>query len=146
MKKKIIYSLCLIFLLLQLIPISRNNPPVEADLMTTEKIKSILKRSCYDCHSNETRYPLYSYLFPASVFLSHHIEEGRDELNFSNWESLSSSKKAQKAEDIMEVLEKKEMPLISYRLIHRDAILSEEETELLINWAKVIKTNNDASE
>lgn len=146
MKKKIILILSAIFIVLQFIPINRNNPPVEADLKAPEKVKLVLKKSCYDCHSNETRYPLYSYVFPASLFLAHHVEEGREELNFSNWEALSNSKKAKKAEDIVEVLEKKEMPLISYTIIHRDAVLSNEESELLINWAKAIQIKNDTSE
>lgn len=146
MKKKIILLLSAIFIVLQFIPINRNNPPVEADLKAPEKVKLVLKKSCYDCHSNETHYPLYSYVFPASLFLAHHVEEGREELNFSNWEALSNSKKAKKAEDIVEVLEKKEMPLISYTIIHRDAVLSNEDSELLINWAKAIQTKNDTSE
>jgi hypothetical protein len=146
MKKKIILILSAIFIVLQFIPINRNNPPVEADLKAPEKVKLVLKKSCYDCHSNETHYPLYSYVFPASLYLAHHVEEGREELNFSNWEALSNSKKAKKAEDIVEVLEKKEMPLISYTIIHRDAVLSNEDSELLINWAKAIQTKNDTSE
>ena len=146
MKKKIILILSAIFIVLQFIPINRNNPSVEADLKAPENVKLALKKSCYDCHSNETHYPLYSYVFPASLFLAHHVEEGREELNFSNWEALSNSKKAKKAEDIVEVLEKKEMPLISYTIIHRDAVLSKEESELLINWAKAIQTKNDTSE
>ncbi len=146
MKKKIILLLSAIFIVLQFIPINRNNPPVEADLKAPEKVKLVLKKSCYDCHSNETHYPLYSYVFPASLFLAHHVEEGREELNFSNWEALSNSKKAKKAEDIVEVLEKKEMPLISYTIIYRDAVLSNEDSELLINWAKAIQTKNDTSE
>lgn len=146
MKKKIILILGSIFILLQFIPINRNNPSVEADLQAPENVKTVLRKSCYDCHSNETRYPLYSYLFPASVFLAHHVEEGREELNFSNWEALSNSKKAKKSEDIVEVLEKKEMPLISYTIIHRDAVLTSEESELLIKWAKAIQIKNDTGE
>lgn len=143
MKKKIIYSFCILFLLLQFLPINRTNPAVEADLNAPEKVKSILKRSCYDCHSNETRYPLYSYVFPASIFLAHHIEEGREELNFSSWESLSTSKKATKAGDIIEELEKKEMPLTSYTVIHRNAILSEEEIQIIKSWAEAIKEKDE---
>ncbi len=146
MKKKVIYSLCVLFILFQFLPINRTNPSVEADLIANEKVKSILKRSCYDCHSNETRYPLYSYTFPASIFLAHHVEEGREELNFSNWEILSESKKATKAGDIIEELEKKEMPLFSYTLVHRDAILSSEEIEIIKNWAKAIQKKYESSE
>ena len=61
MKNKIIYTICILFVLLQFIPINRKNPPVEAEIIAPERVKSILKRSCYDCHSNETKYPAYSY-------------------------------------------------------------------------------------
>ncbi|HNF23243.1 MAG TPA: heme-binding domain-containing protein [Leptospiraceae bacterium] len=136
MKKKILIAVPVIFLLLQLIPINRKNPEVKADLIAEEKVKSVLKKSCYDCHSNETVYPSYSYIFPASVFLAHHVEEGREELNFSEWENYTAKKKSRKAEEIIKELDKNDMPLFSYTLIHRDAVLSSEEKKQLKSWAK----------
>lgn len=146
MKKKVFYSILIILLLLQLIPINRTNPIVESDLIASEKIKSIFKKSCYDCHSNETKYPVYSYIFPVSLFLAHHIEEARDELNFSNWEALSVSKKSTKAKEIIEEIEEKEMPLLSYTLMHREAILSSEEIEEIKKWAEEIQNKNEANQ
>ena len=102
MKKKIIYTVIGIFLLLQLIPVNRDNPKIENDLFAPDDVKAILKKSCYDCHSNETIYPIYSYIFPISILLAHHIEEGREELNFSNWELYSNSKKSTNAKEIIE--------------------------------------------
>ena len=144
MKKKIIYTICILFVLLQFIPINRKNPPVEAEIIAPERVKSILKRSCYDCHSNETKYPAYSYIFPVSIFLAHHVEEGREELNFSSWESLTSSKKAKKATEIVEEVEKKEMPLFSYTLLHGSAFLSEEDIGIIKSWAQTIEKGNES--
>ncbi|HMV43572.1 MAG TPA: heme-binding domain-containing protein [Leptospiraceae bacterium] len=146
MKRKIIISLVVVFILLQLIPINRNNPKVEADIQAPESIKSILKKSCYDCHSNETKYPLYSYIFPASVFLAHHVEEGREELNFSNWETLPANKKVKKLKEIKEEIEEKEMPLSSYTIIHREALLSKEEMNQIIEWADQMIQKNESKE
>lgn len=145
-KKKIIITLVAIFILLQFIPINRNNPPVEADLQAPENIKSILKKSCYDCHSNETHYPIYSYFFPVSVFLAHHVEEGREELNFSNWENLPANKKRKKLKEIKEEVEEKEMPLSSYTIIHKNAVLTAEDIKLLSDWADQLIQKNESEE
>lgn len=136
MKKKILIAVSVLFLLLQLIPVNRKNPEVKADLKADEKVKAVLKKACYDCHSNETVYPAYSYIFPVSVFMAHHIEEGREELNFSDRESYTAKKKSKKAEKIIEEIDKNDMPLLSYTLIHRDAVLSSEEKNLLKSWVK----------
>ncbi len=146
MKKKILIAVPVIFLLLQLIPVNRKNPDVKADLIADEKVKSILKKSCYDCHSNETVYPAYSYIFPVSVFLAHHIDEGREELNFSDWESFTAKKKFKKAEKIIEELDKNGMPLTSYTLIHRDAVLNSDEKNLIKSWAKSFDRDSEEKE
>ena len=146
MKKKIIYIVFGLFFLGQFVPINRNNPPVEADLIASQEVKSILKRSCYDCHSNQTSYPMYSYLFPVSVLLKHHVNEGREELNFSNWEKLSATKKASKAVDIAKEIKKGEMPLFTYNLIHRDAILSTEEIAIIKKWTESMENKNESSQ
>lgn len=144
MKIKVSFIIILIsFIGLQFFPVNRDNPPVEADLVASERVKSILKKSCYDCHSNETNYPFYSYVFPISVILQNHIEEGRQELNFSNWEKLSISKKASKASDILEEIESNEMPLFSYTLFHKNAKLSPEELQILKKWTEEVEDKNE---
>ncbi|MBP9889054.1 MAG: heme-binding domain-containing protein [Leptospiraceae bacterium] len=146
MKRKRIYlSIVALILILQFIPVNRDNPIVEADLIASQNIKTIFKKSCYDCHSNETKYPIYSYLFPVSFFLQHHIEEAREELNFSNWENLSASKKASKASDILEEIQNKEMPLFSYTILHRNAILTNEEIQEIRQWVEEMENQNESS-
>ena len=138
---KLIYKIIIIititvFVLLSFIPFDRSNKPSVAEINAPDEVKFILKRSCYDCHSYETKYPLYSYVFPISILINHHINEGREELNFSEFESLTISKQSSKLRSIVEEIEENEMPLFGYTVIHRDAILSPEEKEVLITWAK----------
>ncbi|NBU98817.1 MAG: heme-binding protein [Spirochaetia bacterium] len=107
-----------------------------AEIIAPEEVKFILRRSCYDCHSYQTKYPFYSYVFPISILINNHINEGREELNFSEFESLTLNKQSSKLRSIVEEIEENEMPLFGYTVMHRDAILSPEEKEVLISWAK----------
>lgn len=100
------------------------------------EISGMLKTSCYDCHSMETKYPWYSYIAPVSWFLYSHIDHGREELNFSTWDSMDKRSKLRALKDIQEVLEEGEMPLPSYVNLHDEAALSDEQKEILITWAK----------
>ena len=142
MKKKVLYIVFALFILLQLIPselpiVTNNNPN---DLIVNNKdipdnIINLLRNSCYDCHSNETNYPWYSKLSPVSLLVARDTKEGRLELNFSNWESLSSYKKAGVLSDISDAIVLGEMPMQIYTAIHWSASLSEDEKKELINWA-----------
>jgi len=122
-----------------------NNPPVneaetlEASVQVPENIKAIMKRSCSDCHTNTTVYPWYSQISPVSWWLKNHIDEGRRELNFSVWATYQPKRKAKKLEEVCEQINEKEMPLPSYTWVHRDAILSAEESKVLCDWATAEK-------
>ena len=133
--KKLLY-LILFFISLQIIQPEWIQKKVEDDqkISTSPEVLSILKRSCFDCHSYETELPFYSRITPVSFFLKHHIEEGRKELNFSTWETLSENKKQNKAEEIWEEIQSGEMPLFSYTLIHREAKLSSDDKLVLKKW------------
>lgn len=121
------------------------NPPVneaetlEASVQVPENIRAIMKRSCSDCHTNTTDYPWYSQISPVSWWLKNHIDEGRRELNFSVWATYQPKRKAKKLEEVCEQINEKEMPLPSYTWVHRDAILSAEETKVLCEWATAEK-------
>ena len=121
---------------------SFTNPPIvagqaiEDSMAVPVEVQMVVARSCNDCHSNKTVYPWYSHIFPFSWFLAGHINEGRHELNFSEWTSYSAKKKAHKLEEICEMVEGAAMPLPSYLWIHRDAVLSEDEKRLLCEWSK----------
>ncbi|MCW7489980.1 heme-binding domain-containing protein [Leptospira meyeri] len=133
--KRIFLILVGVFLILQFFPIDRSNPPVKAEIQTRAETKEILKRSCYDCHSNETIWPAYSYIFPASLLISHHVEEGRDELNFSEFGLLTQKKQNKKIYEIWEQVEEGEMPPKDYLLLHPSARLTEKDKEVLKQWS-----------
>lgn len=105
-----------------------NNPQIPAE------VSKILKTSCYDCHSNETYYPWYSNISPVSFLVVRDIEEGRKHLNFSNWESLSKLEKADMLDEINVEVSLGDMPMYIYTLIHRNAVLSEEDQETISTW------------
>ena len=104
-------------------------------------IKNRLQVSCYDCHSNQTTYPWYSNLAPASFYLEDHIKDGKRHLNFSEWEQYSAKRKDHKLDELIEEVEREGMPLESYTLIHTEAKLDATQTEALINWAKTARIN-----
>lgn len=90
--------------------------------------------SCYDCHSNNTVYPWYSKVQPAAWFLIDHIKEGKEELNFNEWSNYSVRRKKSKLRSIIKQIESGEMPMESYTLIHRDALLSENNKNAVIEF------------
>ena len=100
-----------------------------------ENVQQILQTSCYDCHSNTTKYPWYSRVQPVAWFLDDHIVEGKKELNFSTFSTSSAARRYKKFKEIDEQVKKGEMPLTSYTLIHRDAVLTPEQKTALETWA-----------
>jgi len=102
-------------------------------------VEQSLRVSCYDCHSNNTDYPWYSKVQPVAWFLEGHIKEGKEELNFSEWNSLSSRRKASKLNSIIKQIENEEMPLSSYTLIHKEARFSEVEAQQIIKYIEKLK-------
>lgn len=135
-------SVAVLFLLAQLIRPDLTNPPVnpaerlEASVEVPAEVAAILKRSCNDCHTNETAYPWYSNITPVNWWLKSHFEHGREHLNFSTWARYTPNQKVKKLEEVCEQLESNEMPLPSYLLGHRDAILSADDKKLLCDWAQ----------
>ncbi len=143
--KIIAIVLLVVFVGIQFIPSSRNQSDSvpETDFMLVndvpENIQNKLQVSCYDCHSNNTQYPWYNKVQPVAWFLEDHIKEGKAELNFNEWNSLSTRRKTSKLRSIIKQIENGEMPLDSYTFIHRDARFSEAEAEEIINWVTQLK-------
>lgn len=135
-KKTILIGLGAILVAIQFVPLNRTNPPVQGDITAPADIKKILRRSCYDCHSNETRWPLYSYAAPLSFWIVDHVNEGREKLNFSTWEQMSSKDRSEAMEEIGEEVEEGKMPLPSYLPLHPSAALSVEDRRLLQDWVR----------
>ena len=101
----------------------------------------LIKTSCYDCHSNETKYPWYTNIQPVAWFLQNHIEDGRKHLNFSTFATYEPKRQARKLSEAAEEIEQGEMPLDSYVLIHTNANLSAEQKVTLINYFKKIEND-----
>ena len=98
------------------------------------QIGSVLKRSCYDCHSNNTEYPWYSYIQPMGWLLNKHIREGKKSLNFSEFGTYSERKQVSKLKSIAKQIEQNKMPLASYTMVHPNAILTSQEKNLIITF------------
>lgn len=141
MKKVNIFLITVLFIFigLQFYPVQRTNGDNKDEIIVDDKVKDIFKRSCYDCHSNLTKWPFYSYVFPFSLWITSHVEDGRYELNFSTWERKRLKKKNSKAEDIVKEIKSGNMPLGEYLYLHPEAKLTPKEIEIVSKWAKVIE-------
>src|SRR5678816_163713 len=130
MLKKILLILLLILVVIQFIRPQKNiHPGSQASTISTiytvpANVDSILVRACNDCHSNNTRYPWYNNIQPVTWYLNNHVIEGKEELNFDEFATYRISRQYHKLEEIKEQIEKDEMPLSSYTLIHRHAVLT----------------------
>jgi hypothetical protein len=137
--------LIVIFVILQFIRPPRNlsvgNSPsaIQTRFPVPSNVHEILKRSCYDCHSNNTVYPWYSYVEPVGWFLNSDITEGKGELNFDEFASYPAFRQIRKFAAIREELEEGKMPLPAYTLIHLSAILSPEQKGVIMHWAEAMQ-------
>lgn len=132
--KKFIAFLVVAIIGIQFIPVERTNPPVTSDIDAPANIKAILKKACYDCHSNETNWTWYTKIAPASFLAVKDVNEGREHLNFSEWGNYTNKTEKIK-EEIWEEVREENMPLWQYRVFHSEAKLTPEEKNLLRNWA-----------
>ena len=140
--KKISFLLLLVFIALQFYRPEKNiaqgnhtavfleetNPP--------KTVKNMLSETCYDCHSNNTAYPWYNNVAPVSYWLSDHVNEGKEHLNFSDWENYSLKQKDHKLEELIEEVSQGEMPLSTYKWMHKNARLSQEQIDSIVAWAE----------
>jgi transposase len=145
-KFKKILKVTLVILLVALIVIqffrpARNAEPeiaanqIAASYPVPNDVQQVLKASCYDCHSNTTVYPWYSNIQPVAWFLSNHIADGKRQVNFSKFATYSPRRQYKKFKEIGEQVKSDGMPLFSYTLIHRYAVLNPAQKLLLQNWA-----------
>ncbi len=134
----------IVFVGIQLVPTKRNQ---SSDILETDfnkvfkvsnNVQSIIKNSCYDCHSNNTNYPWYNKIQPVSWFLEKHVTEGKKELNFSEFGNYSTRKQKSKLKSMINQIRDDEMPLSSYVLIHQNAKLSKmQKVELMETFSKL---------
>ncbi|PKO19154.1 MAG: cytochrome C [Chloroflexi bacterium HGW-Chloroflexi-10] len=126
-------ALVALFLLIQLVPYGRNhsNPPVvQEPNWDSPATRELAKTACFDCHSNESVWPWYSNIAPASWLVQRDVEEARAEINFSEW--TGSAAQMRKVDDLFEVVEESAMPPVQYLLLHAEANLSAEQRQQLL--------------
>ncbi len=124
-------TLLVAFLAIQFVPVDRTNPAVTADVPTSPEVKAVLRRACYDCHSNETVWTWYAYIAPVSWLVAKDVHEGREHLNFSTWNNYDTTEQVKLMRESWEEVEEREMPLWFYTPMHRDAQLSTADKNLL---------------
>lgn len=132
--KKFIAFLVVVIVGIQFIPVERTNPPVQSDIDAPAEVKAILKRACYNCHSNETDWVWYTKVAPASFLAVKDVKDARKHLNFSEWGNYTD--KTEKIKDeIWEEIREEQMPPWQYKIFHSESKLTPEEKNLLRNWA-----------
>lgn len=139
---KIILAILAVLLIIQVIRPAKNQGEIYTENHISKlvdvpaDVDQILKTSCYDCHSNNTHYPWYTNIQPVGWWMGYHVHEGTEELNFSEFKTYPLKKQLHKLEEVAEVIEEKHMPISSYLKMHKEAELSEEQSQKLISWAK----------
>jgi len=133
--RRIVWAIGIALLLAQAVPITRINPPISADVAAPSDVGVLLRRACYDCHSNETVWPWYSRTAPISWLVAHDVHEGRDELNFSVWATYEAAKRRKKLTETLKEVAEGEMPPWYYVLMHPAARLDTGDEGRLRAWA-----------
>mgnify|MGYP006153032583 CR=1 FL=1 len=140
--KKILLGILVIVVVIQFIHPARNKSgqampnDISKIVAMPEDVQGILKKACYDCHSNNTEYPWYTNIQPMHWFMNYHIISGKEELNFNEFGTYTPGRQQSKLRSIENSLKDGTMPLSSYTLIQRNAILSEVEKSQIINWVQ----------
>ena len=125
-----------LLLAIQLVPVERSNPPVLAEVPAPPEVREVIERACYDCHSNETRWPWYAQLAPASWLLAYDVAEAREHMNFSDWKQYDEDEQRDLVEEAWEEVEEGEMPPWFYLPLHPEARLSDADRAVLRRWAE----------
>ncbi|MBS1952277.1 MAG: heme-binding domain-containing protein [Bacteroidetes bacterium] len=143
--KKILLALALVLVVIQFIRPARNTGEAEGPNFIATKyhvpaeVQTILKQSCYDCHSNHTNYPWYTNIQPLGWWIqSSHINDGKRHLNFSEYATYKDKRAKHKFEDMVDEMKEGGMPLESYTFMHREAALSPEQAKTIMDWAQAV--------
>lgn len=120
--------LVVVLIAIQFIPVNRTNPtPTQEIKWDSPTTRALAKRACFDCHSDEVTWPWDGYIAPVSWYIANHVAEGKQRLNFSEWDKPNSE-----ANEIIRSVQNGSMPLQSYTLLHPSARLSQSEKDQLI--------------
>ncbi|MCB0651981.1 MAG: heme-binding domain-containing protein [Saprospiraceae bacterium] len=140
MKKKILWGVLALLVIIQFFRIDKTNPtsdPAKDFIAMTNppaEVAGMIKASCYDCHSNQSVYPWYTNVAPVSWFIKKHINEGRKHLNFSEWGNYEERRRNHKLEEFYGEVNQREMPLQSYLIIHSESRLTDEQVKKMTDW------------
>ena len=142
LKKKILVGLVLLFVIAQFFSPKKN----QSDLLSKEaffvqsnapkEVQKILNQACFDCHSDQTSYPWYNSITPINYWLNSHVNGGKKHFDISKWSTYSVKRKAHKLEELIEEVQEGKMPLTSYTWTHKEADLSADQIEALVDWAQ----------
>jgi len=147
---KILSAVFLLFVAIQFIHTEKNvSTTVSANDISKQyavpaAVDTILAKACYDCHSNNTRYPWYNNFQPVSWWLGGHIKDGKRHLNFNEFTNMRIARQYKRLNDCIETVKENEMPLQSYTWIHKNAILTDAEKETLFNWCNAVRDSMKA--
>jgi hypothetical protein len=146
MVRKILLGLLVVLVLIQFIRPEKNTSTttpspnaVGSKYPVPENVQQILTYSCYDCHSNNTKYPWYTNIQPVGMWLQGHVNDGKRHLNFDEFATYAEKKAKHKFEEIEEAARDGWMPLDSYVLIHGDTRLNPEQAKVIAEWAASLK-------
>ena len=140
-RKKIGLAVLIMLISIQLIQPARNEngqvlpTDVSKTIFIPGNVKSLLQTACYDCHSNNTNYPWYANIQPMGWLLANHIKDGKAELNFDEFGSYSERRQQSKLKSIASQVKDDEMPLASYKMLHKNSRLTKEQKIIIIDWA-----------
>ncbi len=149
--KFVLWIILVIFISIQFVPINRENPVGDenADLLIVtqapEEVRELMKNACYDCHSNETVWPWYSYVAPVSFIIAEHVKEGREHLNFSDWVSKDTAEYLSVLKHMKKEIDKNAMPLAGYVKLHSNAKMTDDRKELILNWIDSISNDYNSN-
>jgi len=144
MKKKILLTLLAIIIIIQFIRPAKNKSTessandIRRHYTVPENVDGILKRSCNDCHTNNTVYPWYTNIQPVGWWMQYHVNDGKGHLNFSEFATYAPKRQHHKLEEVIEMVKEDEMPLNSYLWMHGNAKLTKEDQSTLVNWADAL--------
>lgn len=146
--RKILLALLIAVLAIQFFQIDKSNPTVDTavDFITMtqppQQLAPLLKDVCYDCHSNQSTYPWYTYIQPVGWWVRKHILDAREELNFSSWGTYNARRVDKKLEEMAEEVQEGEMPLPSYTWMHAKARLSDAQRAEFADWVQSLRNAN----
>ncbi len=148
--KKILLAALVVFIIIQFIQPGRNTSKqvlltdITNIYTVPDSVQHVLEIACYDCHSDNTKYPFYVHVQPIAWFMANHIKNGKADLNFSEFGIYSVRKQQSKLTAIINSIHDDDMPLSSYKLMHKSANLTQDEKALIIGWATEIKDSLSA--